>query len=53
MLFVKSIYKKFLSLFFLFWYPNHEWTKLFKQLGFAIERPLWLNGWDNMGLTTQ
>jgi len=26
MLFIKSISKKSLSLFFLFWYPNREWT---------------------------
>jgi hypothetical protein len=23
-----------------------------KQLDFATKRPLWLNGWNNMGLTT-
>jgi hypothetical protein len=28
MLFILSSFKKSLSFFFLFWYPNHEWTHI-------------------------
>jgi hypothetical protein len=34
MLFVKNSYKKFLSPFFLFCYPNHEWTHLCPNMYF-------------------
>jgi hypothetical protein len=34
------------------YYKKNLKFKSLKQLGFAIERPLWLNGWNNMGLTT-
>jgi hypothetical protein len=45
MLFVKSSFKKSLSFFFLFWYPNHEWTHMnddpckgFKNIFFGTKK---------------
>ncbi len=47
MLFIKISSKKSSSVFFLFWYPNHEWTQYLTSIKKECEHPWvdYLNTW--------